>query len=65
MNKLTKLAKQLLYPPTARCCNCGWVGTEEELYAGKCVVDGGYCHGCPNCKTDHYLADAEDKNDTI
>ncbi len=45
-----------------KCTNCEWQGSEEELII--CKEDGkfgdGYGFwGCPNCKTDAYLADVE------
>jgi len=45
-----------------RCNNCGWTGDEDDLVIfeedGK-YGDGYGGKGCPNCKTDAYLADVE------
>ena len=48
--------------PKVKCLNCGWTGCEEYLKPftedGK-FGDGAGGYGCPNCKTDEYLIDAE------
>jgi hypothetical protein len=45
-----------------KCNNCGWTGDEDDLVIfeedGK-YGDGYGGKGCPNCKTDAYLADVE------
>ena len=37
------------------CNNCEWRGEEEDLVRGE--DEDGFFDGCPNCKTDGYLAD--------
>ncbi len=45
---------------TVKCNNCDFIGTEDDLKPfeenGK-FGDGAGGYGCPNCKTDAYLAD--------
>ena len=42
---------------TVKCCNCNFVGAEEDLEYLK--DENGCYNGCPNCKTDKYLSDIE------
>ena len=53
------------------CNNCMWEGNENDL---KLIVDLSdndishdinYMKGCPNCETDSYLMDAEQKINTL
>lgn len=42
-----------------RCNKCYWKGEEEGLR--QFTDDAGYFLGCPNCETDNYLMDIDDK----
>ncbi len=47
---------------TVKCCNCSWNGCEDGLvkFGEEGQYGDGYGgYGCPNCKTDEFLADVE------
>lgn len=45
---------------SVQCNQCSWHGSDDDLVLFK--DENGYATGCPNCKTDAYLMDVDNAN---